>query len=375
MVLEHGRMTDEGIASLRSRTGSYYRIDPYNDVATKDAIRNCATAIGDYRNPLWRDEEYGARTRYRSMIAPPWFFYCVSNITGMRAGGLPGVHAFHSGTDWLLLASAKLNDTISPSYRPIDVVEKRSEFAGRSLIVYAEGAYTNQRGDVVAKAIGWSIRVERSAAKDKGKYSGIKVHSYTPEELERIREDRHNEQVRGAVPRYWEDVQIGEELTPIVKGPLNTSDMLAWQTGALGGESHGFAIRHFRRHPAWSYRDPKTGARDAIAQVHEQDSTAGGIAIPAAYDLGAQRNSWIMQVMTNWVGDDGWLKAVICEYRRFNLYGDTQWIKGKVTGKLIKDGEHLVQCDVWAENQRGEVTAPAQAMAVLPSRRRVSSAS
>ncbi|MFH1487243.1 MAG: acyl dehydratase, partial [Chloroflexota bacterium] len=244
--------------------------------------------------------------------------------------------------------------------------------AGRSLIVYAESFFTNQRDEVVAKGIGWSIRVERKAAADKGKYSGVKYYKYTPEELRKIREDIDKEEVRGKAPRYWEEVQIGEELTPVVKGPLNLSDMMAWEAAALGkngNEAHGFRIKHFRSHPSWSYRDPKTGAREAITQVHEQDGTAGGIAVPAAYDLGSQRNSWVMQAVTNWVGDDGWLKALYCEYRRFNIYGDTQWVKGKVVDKSVKDDEHLVSIDVWTENQRGEVTAPGKAVAVLPSRR------
>lgn len=368
MVLQQGRMSDEGVASLRRRVGSYFSIESWNDVITKDSVRHCADGIGDFRNPLWRDEEYCRKTRFGSIIAPPWFLYGVCYITGMRAGGLPGVHAFHSGGDWLWLAPMKVGDVIAPTYRPVEIVDKKSEFAGRSLIVYAESIFTNQRDEEVAKGIGWSIRVERSAAAEKGKYSGVRYHQYTPEELKKVLEDVKNEKVQGRTPRYWEDVTIGDEITPVVKGPLSASDMMSWETAVLGGEAHAFAIRHFRAHPAWSYKDPKTGARDAIAQVHEQDSTAEGIAIPAAYDLGSQRNSWVMQGVTNWVGDDGWLKALYCEYRRFNIYGDTQWIKGKVVDKFVKDGEHLVRLDVWCENQRGETTAPGKALAVLPSR-------
>lgn len=372
MVLDRGRITEEGIAQLRSRVGSYYAIESHFDEVTEDAIRYSADGVGDYNNPLWRDEEYARKTRYGSIIAPPWALYGICYITGMRTGGLPGVHAFHSGGDWLWLVPVKVNDLISPTYRPIDVVDKKSEFAGRSVIVYAESIFTNQWEETVAKAIGWSIRVERGAASEKGKYSGTKYHQYTPEELKKIKEDIKNEQVRGSAPRYWEDVGIGEELTPVVKGPLSLSDMLAWEAAAIGAtegsEAHSFRVRHFKSHPSWSYRNPTTGAREAIAQVHEQDDAAGGIAIAAAYDVGSQRNSWIMQAMTNWVGDDGWLKALYCEYRRFNIYGDTQWVKGKVTNKFIKDGEHLVALDIWAENQRGEVTAPGKALAILPSR-------
>ena len=66
------------------------------------------------------------------------------------------------------------------------------------------------------------------------------------------------------------------------------------------------------------------------------------------------------------MGDDGFLKSLYCEYRRFNVYGDIQFIKGKVTKKYELNGEHLVELDAWAENQRGEVTAPGKATVSLP---------
>jgi hypothetical protein len=56
------------------------------------------------------------------------------------------------------------------------------------------------------------------------------------------------------------------------------------------------------------------------------------------------------------------------ELRRFNVVGDTTWIKGKVTRTYVEDGRYLVDLDVWAENQRGEVTAPGRATVQLPSR-------
>jgi len=47
-------------------------------------------------------------------------------------------------------------------------VEKKSEFALRTVIIYAEGIYRNQRDEIVAKNIGWSIRAERGTARDQG---------------------------------------------------------------------------------------------------------------------------------------------------------------------------------------------------------------
>ena len=72
--------------------------------------------------------------------------------------------------------------------------------------------------------------------------------------------------------------------------------------------------------------------------------------------------------MTNWMGDDGFLKKLYVEIRLPNIIGDATFCKGKVTRKY-KDGEdHLVDLDVWAENMRGEITAPGKATVKLLSR-------
>ena len=54
-------------------------------------------------------------------------------------------------------------------------------------------------------------------------------------------------------------------------------------------------------------------------------------------------------LLTNWMGDDGFLKSMHVELRRFNVVGDTTWCKGKITGKRVEDGERLVDMDIWGE--------------------------
>jgi hypothetical protein len=72
--------------------------------------------------------------------------------------------------------------------------------------------------------------------------------------------------------------------------------------------------------------------------------------------------------MTNWLGDDGWLRLLDVQVRLFNLVGDTTWLRGTVIDKVVQAGSHLVVCDLWAENQRGDVTAQGKAEAILPCR-------
>ncbi|MEK7847473.1 MAG: acyl dehydratase, partial [Chloroflexota bacterium] len=74
-------------------------------------------------------------------------------------------------------------------------------------------------------------------------------------------------------------------------------------------------------------------------------------------------------LLTNWMGDDGWLKKNYAEYRRFVYLSDAVRISGKVTAKYMdQDGEHCVDIEHHAINQRGEDTAPGHSTAVLPSR-------
>ena len=374
MVLGTARITEEGINELRHRIGSYFAVVYGNREVTKDAIRHFAEGIGD-PNPLWVDEEYAKKTRWGGIITPPIFLYSVIHPTGMRAGGLPGVHSFHAGNDWEWFKPIRLGDRIRGTYQLIDLAEKPSKFSDRTVIQYAEIKYFNQRDELLAKTIGWSIRADRQASQQKGKYAGTKIYKYTEEEIEAIFCAYESEQIRGAIPRYWEDVNVGDDIPPVIKGPFTVIDTIAWKQAVPGGlfgmgMAHGLKLKEIRKHPAFGYRDPKTGSIQTIAEVHSNDEVAQGAAIGAAYDLGSQRNSWMAQPLTHWMGDDGFLKKLYAEYRRFNIYGDTQWIKGKITRKYIENTEHLLDIDIWCENQRREITAPGKATIILPSRER-----
>ena len=39
---------------------------------------------------------------------------------------------------------------------------------------------------------------------------------------------RTREEIRGSNPRYWEDVAVGDELTPVIRGPINEIERDAW---------------------------------------------------------------------------------------------------------------------------------------------------
>ena len=74
------------------------------------------------------------------------------------------------------------------------------------------------------------------------------------------------------------------------------------------------------------------------------------------------------RLICGWIGDNGWLKKFRMEMRRMNIPGDTMTFQGKVSKKFIEDAEHLVECELWAENEREGVTTPSFALVSLPTR-------
>ena len=371
-LLPEGSMSEESLAEFRRRVGKELRVHQGNELACKETIRKWADGIGDV-NPLYRDEEYAQKTRYGCLVAAPSWLYSVYPTFVQQ--GLPGVHAFHSGNDWEFYRPVLLGDQLTPQALFTGFEEKTSKFAGKMIMEYQEGKYYNQRNELVAKAKVWAVRAERRAAREKGKYSKIELpHPWTDEELKRIEDEVLAEEIRGANIRYWEDVKVGEELPQLVKGPLGLSDELAFfaamATGPGGAPpAHGAALRMYHRHPNWSFRDPDTYALEPIAGVHWNLNAAKNAGLPSCYDLGVQRNSFVIQLLTNWIGDEGWLKRCYAEYRSFFYFSDVLWFRGKVIDKYADEqGEHCVDIDISGYNQRGENTAPGKATVILPSR-------
>ena len=92
--------------------------------------------------------------------------------------------------------------------------------------------YKNQNDELIAKVKWSSIRMERAKAQEKGKYSSIQLpHPWTKGQVKDIEEQVLAEEYRGAKIRYWEDVKVGDELKPVVKGPLGLTDEIAFLIG------------------------------------------------------------------------------------------------------------------------------------------------
>lgn len=365
-------VTDNSLDEARSLIGVELNREghQWNEVANHDAIRHFAYSIGD-DNPLFCDKEYGKKTKYGCTIAPGCFLYSVDST--IVAPKLRGIQWIYAGTDWEFYRPILVNDSFKVVVKLVDAYELKGQHAARMILQEGEIQYFNQRGELVARALGKTMRIGRAKAEGGLKYKPRETYRYTNEELEAIEDAIANEQIRGNNPRYGEDTEVGEPLEPpVVKGPLCVTDMIVYYAGAgTIYRAHEIAVRYRWQHPADAYKDPITGAQDHPARGHQQKHMALEVGMPAEYDVGLQRISWLGHLMTNWIGDDGFLKRLNVELRRPNIFGDTTWCKGKVIKKYIdKDNDHLVDCEIWTENQLGEKTSKGLATVLLPTRQR-----
>jgi acyl dehydratase len=289
-----------------------------------------------------------------------------------RRPSFRGIHVFVSGTttDWY--RPVYDGDTLH-SFQGFEKVElKESEFAGRSLIVTRVHVQFNQRAEVVQTQRVITIHTERHESKKRKKYDAIEPASYTEDEIAAIDEIYAAEQRRGTEPRYWEDVEVGQGLGTMAKGPLTTTDMVVFHSGGYGFAPYTPCTSRLayqnRQRIAPFYIPNEQGIPDVAQRIHWDSAYAQSIGLPNSYDYGMMRDCWLSHYLTDWVGDDGWIETMSSQMRKFNYIGDTHTITGEVVGKRIEGDRYLVDVEFRGTSQRGEATCPATATVSLPSR-------
>ncbi len=381
-------ITEKDVELMREgvgiRTGGQDPGRHFNQECTRDNLRHLAQGNGDL-NPLYYDEEYANKTRWGGVIAPPTFIHCTGTDMPQKearkrtAGALRGIQALYSGDDCYYYRPIRPGDFVWRTGYLYDAQLKKSQFSGQTVFTWHLQVMANQKGELlcVKKTLvihsGRQTKTDEKGYGERKKYSHIKKQYYTPEDIKRIDADMDREEIRGANPRYWEDVNEGDDLTPVVKGPLLVADMITFDIG------HGMTMYDGALHMAYNYRKRhpagmplnEYGIPDVAESAHWVERIGRQITNVGAYNYGEQSYAWLCHVVTNWMGDDAWLYHIDGQWRRFVYNGDTNWVKGKVTHKYIDDtGQYKVDLEIWCEDQRGDGvrTNIGHATVMLPSR-------
>jgi acyl dehydratase len=382
-------ISGEEIDGLRARIGYAATSQlsgrwPYYSVATSDGFRHFANGYGD-DNPLFCDPGHGARSGYGAPIAPPTFVVTMGVPLGPKAppevlqaaaGALRNAHAFQAGSEWEFYRPLYEGARLATANVITDVETKQSRFGGgRSVIVHHRQLWwredpVDETDRLVASYRCWFVNTDRrsSSSATKERVEGAEPR-YTPEMLAAIDAAYEAEERRGARPRLAADVQVGEDVAGVVKGPLTVTDMITFHMG-WGWSGQGmFASRlgwlHRRTRPGL-WRPNRFGAPDVVQRVHWDDDMARGVGAQRAYDYGFLRSCWFIHALTNWMGDEGWVWRYGDRMTGFNYVGDTTWIKGTVVATRAEEGQ--VDVTLEARNQDDRPTASASATVLLPAR-------
>ncbi|MEK9827509.1 MAG: MaoC family dehydratase N-terminal domain-containing protein [Rhodospirillales bacterium] len=367
-------ITDDGLNDLKRRIGVPIvgSLEPWCHEATRDNIRHYAHGIGD-DNPLWCNPEYAEKSRFGGITALPSFLFSTSRIISGYVGGLPGVHAMWAGADWSWHAPIRRNDEIRTEAHLKDLISHDTKFAGRAIQQIYHVDFYNQRNELLAEADSWCFRTERDAARERGvKYTEVRekgVRQYTKEELEEFYNLYAAEKPRGSEPRYWEDVNVGDELPTMPKGPMTVTGFIAYAQG-WGGlyiRANRIAWKQIDAHPGLGIVN-KFNIPDCPERVHWEEEFARQVGTPGAYDYGPERCSWLTHHLTDWMGDHGFLRKASCKIRRHNPEGDLLVIRGTVKDKRIENGRHLIEISQEARQQDNELSVIGTGLVELPSR-------
>jgi acyl dehydratase len=139
---------------------------------------------------------------------------------------------------------------------------------------------------------------------------------------------------------YFEDINIGDDVAPVAKGPMSPAHLMRWSS----------AIENWHR---IHYDEVFTKEHDGL---------------PERLVNGSFKQHVMVQMMKDWVGPGGWPWKIGFQFRGMDIVGDTVTTWGKVIDKRQVGDYGIVECEIGLTNQRGENGTPGTATAVFPLR-------
>lgn len=344
-----------------------------------------------FPNLLHYDHDYAAESRFGRLVAPQSFAVATDDGHGAGpacVGGIPNSHLIFGGDEWWFYGPRMFaGDMIVNEKIPFDYVVKDTKFAGPTCFQRGDNNYYNQDGDFIAKQRSTSIRYRHDLAVEMGAMTESEDPEWTDEEIAEL-EDRKYEYIKmmhelGHGKRFWDDVNVGDELPVRVFGPHSIASFSTewraylftiWGTCYRPGydfEALGFAkeMQGYENDPVMELDNPEwtDGAYFGPSRGHLFPKYAQMIGMPRGYGYGASMGAWILDYMTGWGGE--WSQVVHCNssYRGPAFTGDITIQTGTIVDKMVdEDGRHLVQIDSKMANQKGTTMATAKAEIELP---------
>lgn len=318
---------------------------------TEEWLERHAQGAGDY-NPLHRDREHAATSRFHHLVAAPSFLFSVDFGANASIWGhipeedvsMEDLSILYLGADITWHRPIHLGDRVRSVQTPESITRGTSRQLGETLTCSARTDYYDHRGELVASLTNHMLRfVNPGAGVENSRTAPETRVAPDPLVWERTR--------RGAEPLTVEQVRVGDPLPDLPKGTYTTTELYLF--------SHGTLTLSRSRAVAEGTIDMGAGGRADPEYARKSRAQA------TTFDYGPQRIAWLCQIVGDWMGDDGDLLSLKAQLRRPNLVGDTNTLSGTVTA--VRETEREVDVRVAVVNQDGMETALAIATVRLPS--------
>ena len=137
---------------------------------------------------------------------------------------------------------------------------------------------------------------------------------------------------------YFDDVKVGDELPPLVKGPIQQIQLTRY-----------------------------AGASGDFNPIHQDDEFAKAAGMGGVFAHGMLSMGFVGQLVTDWAGA-GQVRKLGVRFAGLVRLKDTVTCRGRVLAKSSKDDVNLVDLEVWAENDKGDKVVTGKATVALPTR-------
>ena len=359
---EINRQIDEWVEETKKLTGKEVRErETWNYDVTADTIRHFCYGTDD-DNPLYLDPDYAAKTKYGKLTAPPAYLvsvlYPILHGKPMKAplASLIGGLAF----EWF--RPIYVGDRLHAVSKQAKFFEKVNKQGRRLNFVISEISYLDEKDELVGKATGTMIMATQVG--DAVMFERP-VHRLSDEELAELEKTFRAEKRTANEMIYFEDVEVGRKLPSMVRGPLTIGDMVAWNAAIGPSYKAGrWGFLDVLKAPHAVSHNPALNFPVKYSQQHEDSNIAAGRGMPGPFDNGVMRSAWAAPLITNWMGDNGFLRKLDVQVRAPGIYGDVTTYEGAVTEK--DDEKSTVTLELTGTNQAGQVSTKGSALVELP---------
>lgn len=136
-------------------------------------------------------------------------------------------------------------------------------------------------------------------------------------------------------------------------------------TGVLG-RSVGDEIPTFVRTPGLHHWNRYAAVNDEFVPIHMDDEAGRAAGYPTAFGMGNLQWSYLHDMLRQWIGDDGRIEHVHCQFRSANIKGQVITAHGLITTVRVEGDRRVVELEVWTEDQHGTRLAPGGAVVSVP---------